>query len=258
MASELEVKIPLVGRASRAGETVEGGTRAIEGDARGMRAMLVLPEPGDAPWPGVVVIHEALGVTDDIRRIARRFADSGYAAVVPDLFDGLGPKPICILRTVRAYRQGGGRALGALEATRDWLGSHDLVDASRIGVAGFCMGGGFALLLGRREGVGAAAAFYGDVPAHAEALAGVCPVVGSFGGQDRIFGKNGERLAAHLKQIGVRHDVKTYPEAGHSFMSWYGGINGLLGPLTPLRARYHEPSAEDAWSRVLAFFTANL
>jgi carboxymethylenebutenolidase len=223
-----------------------------------LTAALALPESGAGPWPGVVVAHEGLGLTDDIRRIAGRFADNGYAAVVPDLFEGQGPKPVCIMRTFRAYKEGGGRALEAIRRTHAWLAARDDVDAARVGAAGFCMGGGFVLLLGRDAGIGAAAVFYGDVPKKPERLEGVCPVVASYGARDKLFGANGPVLESHLQQLGVGHDVKTYPEAGHSFMSCYGGLTGLLGPMTPLRAKYHEPSAEDAWGRVLAFFAENL
>ncbi len=68
----------------------------------------------------MIVVHELLGLNDDIRRITRRFADAGYFALAPDLFDGLGPKPICIMRTMRAYQQGGGRACGARKLCRGW------------------------------------------------------------------------------------------------------------------------------------------
>jgi carboxymethylenebutenolidase len=225
------------------------------GDGR-MQATLALPDP--APMggsPGVIVIHEILGLNDDIRRIARRFAGSGYAALAPDLFDGLGPKPICIARTIREYRRGGGRALEALEAARAFLAARPEVDGARIGVAGFCMGGGFALLLGRRPEVGAAAAFYGEVPGD---LGGVCPVVAGYGARDRVFGENGHLLEQRLRELGVAHDVVTYPDAGHSFMSRYEGWTERLARLGPLHAGHHEPSAEDSWRRMLAFFAEHL
>jgi carboxymethylenebutenolidase len=236
---------------------LESEVRIPVGD-RTMRAALALPDGGDAAGPGVIVIHEILGLNDDMRRIACRFASAGYAALAPDLFEGLGPRPICIVRTIRAYRRGGGRALAALDAARDWLSSHAEVAADRIGVAGFCMGGGFALLLGLRDDVGAAAAFYGEVPPSATELEGVCPVVAGFGGRDRIFGAGGQLLEQHLKQLGVAHDVVTYPEAGHSFMSQYSGLTACLAPLPPLRAGYEEAAAEDSWARMLAFFGRHL
>ena len=224
-----------------------------------MRASLALPEHagvGEAgAWPAVIVVHELLGLNDDIRRITRRFADAGYAALAPDLFDGLGPKPICIMRTIRAYSHGGGRALAALEAARSSLSERSDVDGSRIGVAGFCMGGGFALLLGRHPEVGAAAAFYGDVPDDVE---GICPVVSGYGGRDRVFGGNGSRLAGRLDELGVDHDIVTYPDAGHSFMSHHRGVTAALASLSPLRGGHDEAAAEDSWTRMLAFFAEHL
>ncbi|MCH8815215.1 MAG: dienelactone hydrolase family protein [Chloroflexi bacterium] len=219
---------------------------------------LALPESGTAPWPGVIVIHEMLGLNADIRRITRRFADSGYAAVAPDLFAGLGPKPICMMRTVAAYRSGGGRALKAIEASRSWLAERSEVDASRIGVAGFCMGGGFALLMGTTSTIGVTATFYGDVPDRAEDLAGVCPVIGSYGGRDRLFAKRGRRLKRFLDELGVSNDVKVYDGAGHSFMSHHSGLTARLGALSPLHAGYNESAAEDAWPRMLSFFAEHL
>ncbi len=222
-----------------------------------MRGALALPaEPGS--WPGVVVIHELLGLNDDMRRIVRRFAASGYAALAPDLFDGLGPRPLCMWRTLRAYGSGGGRPLRTIEAARAWLAAHAEVDAGRLGVAGFCMGGGFAQLLATRGGVRVAAVFYADVPRRAERLAGVCPVVAGYGGRDLVFGKNGIRLEAHLRELGVPHDVKTYPQAGHSFMSRYEGLTAWLGAVGPLRAGHEQGAAEDSWSRMLAFFAEHL
>lgn len=224
-----------------------------------VRAALALPDhlavDGSPTVPGVIVVHELLGLTDDIGRIARRFADAGYAALAPDLFDGLGPKPICIVRTLRAYRQGGGRALAVLEAARSALSRWPGVDGSRIGVAGFCMGGGFALLLGRHQGVDAVAAFYGDVP---DDLEGICPVVAGYGGRDRFFGRTGTRLARDLDALDVAHDIVTYPDAGHSFMSRYEGLTAIVAPLSPLHAGYEEAAADDSWARVLAFFTEHL
>ncbi|MDQ3127139.1 MAG: dienelactone hydrolase family protein, partial [Chloroflexota bacterium] len=97
--------------------------------------------------PGVIVIHEAIGLNDDIRHIAERFADAGYVALAPDFLSGLGAQPFCIARFARGIgKVGTGRPYRQLAAARDWLAERPEVDAERIGVAGFCMGGGLALL----------------------------------------------------------------------------------------------------------------
>ncbi|MDE0350455.1 MAG: dienelactone hydrolase family protein, partial [Gammaproteobacteria bacterium] len=97
-----------------------------------------------------------------------------------------------------------------------------------MAVAGFCMGGGFAILYAARAPIGAAADFYGAVPEERGALEGICPVVGAYGGRDRVFGGHAERLRGHLEKLGVEHEITTYPDAGHSFMSRYGRLQSLL------------------------------
>jgi carboxymethylenebutenolidase len=208
------------------------------------------------------VLHEALGLNDDIRRIAGRFAANGYVALAPDLLDGLGPKPFCLVRFARGIgRRGVGRPYRQLDAARTWLAGRPDVVPDRIGVAGFCIGGGLAILWAAEAGaqLRVAAPFYAAVPDRPEeALRGICPVVASYGGRDRIFGGMGEPLEAGLEALDVPHDVKTYPEAGHSFMNDVGGLAGSIGRRLPMRAGLHEPSAEDAWRRMLAFFDEHL
>src|SRR5947209_9365024 len=158
--------------------------------------------------PGVVVLHEIWGLNDDMRRIAARFADNGYAAVAPDLYSD-GNKGLCLSRTLLDMTfTKGRRSLAAIEAVRAWLGDRPEVDGTRIGVIGFCMGGGFALLFGTRGSVGAAGVNYGSVPKDRSRLTGVCPVVASYGAEDRQFAPHAQRLEDHLTALGVPHDVK--------------------------------------------------
>ena len=211
--------------------------------------------------PAIVVIHELFGLNGDIRSIASRFADAGYVAIAPDFMSGLGPQPLCIVRFARGLnRIGIGRPYRQLDAIRAWLAKRPEVDASRIGVAGFCIGGGLALLYAATaDEVAAVAPFYAPVPADAETrLAKVCPVVASYGRRDRVFGSMAKRLEAALTSAGVDHDVKSYPGAGHSFMNRHAGIAGWLGTRLPLHAGYEPEAAEDAWERVFAFFAHHL
>jgi carboxymethylenebutenolidase len=228
---------------------------------RSLPAVLAVPE-GEGPWPAVVVIHEAFGLNDDIRRIARRFAANGYVALAPDLLDGLGPKPFCLVRFARGIgRRRTGRPYRQLEAARAWLAGRPEVDGERMGVAGFCIGGGLALLWAADAGpaVRVAAPFYAAVPDEPEAaLRGSCAVVASYGGRDRFFGGMAARLEPALDALGVPHDVKVYPEAGHSFMNEHRGVASAIGRRLPMHAGLHEPSAEDAWRRMLAFFGEHL
>lgn len=224
-----------------------------------LTAYVASPDQGGARRPGVLVLHELFGLNDDIRRIARRFADNGYVALAPDLYS-VGPraKPLCIRRTMQALRSGEGRAFADIETARAWLAARDDVDPSRMAVAGFCMGGGFAILYASRAPIGVAADFYGAVPREVEELEGICPVFGGYGERDRVFVRQADRLRGHLEQLGVEHQVNVYPGAGHSFMNQHGPVRSLLIRLSPMQAGYHEESAEAAWATMLDFFERNL
>lgn len=226
---------------------------------RPMRAALALPS-ATAPRPAVIVIHEIFGLNDDIRRITGRFADLGYVALAVDLYDIGGPRALCVMRTLVSAMSGGAdRILDDLEAARVWLGTRSEVDAARTGVVGFCFGGGFALLYARRAPLKVAGAFYGDVPKTADALRGVCPVLGGFGGRDRIFAPQGARLERHLSELGVSHDVKVYPDAGHSFMSQHPpGVMATLGAWGPMAAGFDADAEADSWRRIERFYREHL
>jgi carboxymethylenebutenolidase len=222
-----------------------------------MRAALALPAAG-LPRPAVLVLHEIFGLNDDIRRLTARFADLGWVALAPDLYDTGGPRALCVLRTLLALRRGEGPVFADLSAAHAWLAARPEVTGDRLGVAGFCLGGGFALLYAVRAPLRAAGVFYGDVPKTAQALRGICPVVAGYGGRDRLYARQGERLERLLTELGVPHDVRIYPQAGHSFMSHGTGWMARLGALGPMAVGF-EPEAEaDSWRRMEAFFREHL
>jgi len=223
------------------------------------RAHLAVPEGSSEPGPGVVVVHEVYGLTDDIRRITQRFATSGYAAIAPDLYDRPRARALCIAETMLTMRRGRGPAFDDIDAARAHLSREPGVDGSRLAVAGFCMGGGFAIVTAVRGPYRVSAPYYGEVPKHAADLSGLCPVVAGYGGKDRLFGPQGARLERHLEALGVPHDVKIYPDAGHSYMSQNPPtLLVRLGAAGPMKAGYDEAAAEDSWARMLAFFERHL
>jgi len=223
-----------------------------------MSASLALPSAAAEPRPGLLVLHEIYGLNADIRRIAARFADEGYVALAPDLYAGRGPRLLCVLRTLQALRRGQGPAFLDLEAARLWLCERPEVDASRIGVVGFCMGGGFATLFAVRAPLGVAAPFYGQTPESMEELMGICPVVASYGERDRFFVSHAQQLGRHLEELGVPHDLKMYPGVGHSFMNQPSGWLPKIFAAGPMSIGYNEAAAEDAWRRMLSFFGEHL
>jgi len=235
-----------------------GGRQAVDvptPDGASLRAELFAVD-GEGPHPGVVVLHESFGLNDDIRRIAARFAQGGYVALAPDLYSH-GTRIVCLSRVMVDMLSGGAaREIGDIHATREALAARPEVDAERIAVAGFCQGGGFALVAGAQPGFSAAAVNYGMVPADRSQLDGVCPVVASYGARDRVVGRTmAERLEGHLAALGVPHDVRTYEQAGHSFFSRVDGWQGWLARVpTPMAVGYDEQAAEDGWRRMLAFF----
>jgi carboxymethylenebutenolidase len=223
--------------------------------AGGLKAHLAVPPVGAGPWPGVVVLHELFGLNDDIRQQADRLAAAGYLALAPDLFSDGGAWR-CIRATFRSLMTGEGKAFEDIEAARRALVERPDC-GGRVGVIGFCMGGGFALLTAAR-GFEAAAPNYAHLPKDLDAtLRGACPVVASYGAKDKSLRGTAAELESSLVRAGVAHDVREYPGAGHSFLNRHDlGPGGAL--LRVGGIGYHEPSAEDAWGRILRFFEEHL
>jgi carboxymethylenebutenolidase len=226
--------------------------RAPHGEVPGY---LAVPAEGAGPWPGVVVIHEAFGLNADIRAKADQMAAHGYVALAPDLYERKAWIR-CVRNAFTQLRAQSGAAFETLDAARSFLaGRADCT--GHTGVIGFCMGGGFALLCATRNGFSAASINYGEVPKNAEAaLAGACPVVGSFGGRDPMGTSHPERLQRALTVLEIPHDIEVYPGSGHRFMTPSSGVGGAVAKLT--RMSYQPADAASSWQRIYAFFGEHL
>ena len=210
-------------------------TEALEG------GYLAAPD-GSGPFPGVVVIHEAYGLNDNIRDVCRRFAAEAYVALGVDLFHGRN-RAFCMARMFGSWLVGKLDDPAVLELTSALgrLAARPEVDDQRLGAIGFCLGGMYAITWACTDArLKAIAPYYGSAPRRKEALRRLCPVVGSWPEKDFTSGAVAT-LEVALNARGVPHDLKLYPGTKHSFFN-------------DRSQAYHPAAAADSWERVLRFF----
>jgi len=209
-----------------------------------------LATPASGRGPGVVVVQEWWGLDDHIADVVDRLASEGFVALAPDLFGGRvahdsdeAGRLMQELPVAQAARDLGGAV--------DFLLQHEAVTSSAVGAVGFCMGGGFVLLLAAQQGekVGAAVPFYGVGPAVPDTYTGVrAAVQGHYGERDDFYPV--EQARAQEEQIhreaGVPVEFFYYP-AGHAFHN----DKDKLGTYDP-------EAAELAWSRTVDFLRTNV
>ncbi|HEU0152632.1 MAG TPA: dienelactone hydrolase family protein [Arenimonas sp.] len=201
-------------------------------------------KPHDKPRGALIVIQEIFGVNHHIRQVTDRFANYGYLAIAPALFDRISPG------TELGYDAEGvarGRALaeelgfnGALDGVR---GVYDLVEGEfRVGVVGYCWGGSVAYLANARIGL-PAVSYYGGrtVPLLKERPK--APLMLHFGEDDPLI--PAEDVAKHREALEDSAEIHVWPGAGHGFNC-------------DQRPDYNEPVAKQALDRTLAFFQKNL
>ncbi len=218
--------------------TFQSGAQQFEG-------YLARPE-GAGPFPGLVIIHEIFGLNENIKDIARRFADEGYVALAVDLFAGRN-RAICMFRFMGQMMLNplNNESIQNLKDTLTFLSEQPGVDAAHLGAVGYCMGGGFAIAWACQDNrLKAIAPYYGANPRPLEAVARMCPVVGSYPDKD-FTTSAGQKLDAALARYDVPHDIKIYPNTRHSFFNDQGPA-------------YAEAAARDSWQRILNFFSEHI
>jgi carboxymethylenebutenolidase len=230
-------------------------TRALDIVVDGRTVVTARPV-ASGPWPGVVMLHEGWGIDDVLRRQADRLASAGYLVYAPDLL-GEGSWLRCIRTVFKAFQARSGKPFELIESCRNELKT-DPDCTGKVGVIGFCMGGGFALLLSA-DGYDAASVNYGPVPSDIDELAArSCPIIASYGGRDWMA-RGVPALRDALRTHHVSHDVEVYPAAGHSFLNDKPNGPLLFRPMVKLSHAGPEPiSASDAWRRIEAFFAEHL
>jgi carboxymethylenebutenolidase len=215
-------------------------------------------EPAGDATGGIVVIQEIFGVNDHIEDVCRRLAAEGWLAVAPHLFHRSGDPKLGYeaMDEGRAHAQEltADGVLADVDAAFARLAEAG-IPRSRTGIVGFCMGGSVALVTAVRCEVGAAVTFYGGGVTEGrfgfgalvdEAPGLQAPWLGLYGDLDRAIPIEGvEELRIVAARSGQPTEIVRYPEAGHGFNC-------------DQRDSYHEPSATDAWRRMLEWFDHHL
>ncbi|MFI8455098.1 dienelactone hydrolase family protein [Kitasatospora sp. NPDC085464] len=229
----------------------QGGSRQnVTFPSNGRTAHGYLARPPLGAGPGLVVVQEWWGLTSHVATMADRFAAEGFTVLAPDLFGGATTHDSA--EAARLKRElPVERAVEDLSGAVDHLLSLDGVVGDAVGVVGFCMGGGFALLLAARAGdrVAAAVPFYGLPPDPDFDYRGLTAhVLGHFGESDRSIPMAAVDEAAIRigEATDIRPEIHFYP-AGHAFMN----DENPLGTYDPLQARI-------AWGRTVTFLQGHL
>ena len=219
-------------------------------DGTALGGYLTRPK-GDVARPAVVVIHGWDGINDHIRDVARRVAKAGYVALAPDLLSRQGGTSSFSSRDAAIAA---GRQLDDEMITNDltgginYLKGQSFVGANKVGVIGFCWGGGKALLFTtRNKDLAGAVIYYGSNPRNLEDVKNItAPVLGQYGGADEPITSAVPQLDEAMKKYGKSFDYKIYPGAPHAF-------NADTSPRS-----YREEAAKEAWDRTLEFFKKHL
>lgn len=227
-----------------------------------MEVYISEPE-GPGPYPGVIVIQEAFGVTNHIERVSDRYSEAGYVVIAPDLYYRKGS------RITLGYDESNFAAafelmesfttetlLNDLNATIEHLNQHAKVKETKLGMVGFCVGGRITYLAassftqleacivyyGGRIGVP-----FGEGLSPLEGTSSIsCPIMGNFGELDGSPSpKDVGIIEAELTKHGKSYDFKIFPGATHGFNC-------------DERSSFHPQVSEEAWSRSLGFFAQHL
>jgi len=209
--------------------------------------MLYSPE-GKGPFPAIVVVHEWWGLSDWVKEQASKLSDQGYVTLAVDLYRGkVAQNPDMAHELMRGLPED--RTGRDLRAAVDFLCSQSNVKKDRVGSIGWCMGGGYSLLVALVvPDLAATVINYGRLVTEPESLDKIhAPILGIFGGKDEgITAENIGQFEAALKKRGKKIEVKIYPDAGHAFEN----PNNKTG--------YRADDAADAWKLTVGFLAANL
>lgn len=227
-------------------DTVAVTFPGLEGPIKGYEAR----PKGAGPFPGLIVIHENRGLTEHIKDVTRRFANQGYAVLGVDLLSRVGGRDKFAtddeaVNAINSLSREG--VIQDLQSAFDYWKGRPYVKGDRVGVIGYCWGGGNALLMATRvPGFRATVVYYGTNPSNIDDVANITgPVLGIYGEQDTRISMNVPALAEAMKKHNKSFEYKVFPGAAHAFFNDTG-------------ANYHPQAAAEAWPMTLAFLERNL
>lgn len=222
---------------------------SFSGAAGSIKAYEVRPN-GTGPFPAMIVIHENRGLTEHLKDVTRRFANQGYVTLGVDLLSRVGgrdsiPADDAAVTAIAALSRDG--VMQDLQSAFDYLKSKNYVKADRIGVIGYCWGGGNSLLMATRvKELRASVVYYGPNPPNIDDTANIGgPMLGLYGEEDPRITVNVPVLAEAMKKYSKSFEYKVYPGARHAFFNDTG-------------ANYNAQAAADAWIVTLAFLEKHL
>jgi len=252
--------------------------------ADGIMMSSFISRPKDGRYPGIIVIHEAFGLNEQIRGVARRYAQEGYVTVAPNLFtrnsDVMNEKNIesamrhmwslppdkrndpTMIEIVMSKMSETERKVANLfflgreemekQMAQDlldcksYLQSLDFVMAEKLGIMGFCMGGGLTYQLSTMHPFNASVPFYGANPKPLESVKKISgPILAFYAGEDERINAGVPSLVEAMVKYKKQFALKIYKGAQHSFFN-------------ETRPSYNKEAANDAWESSVAFYKKNL
>ena len=211
-----------------------------------VRGYLAQPARAAGKLPGVLVVHENRGLNPHIEDIARRVALEQFIAFAPDALTPLGGYPGDEDKARELFAK-----LDQTKTSEDFVAAVGFLKSrpgcsGKVGVVGFCYGGGVANMLATRvPDLGAAVPFYGSQPKSEEVARIKAPLLIHYAEKDDRINAGIADYEAALKANGVKYQIFRYPGTQHGFNN----------DTTP---RYDKAAATLAWQRTIEFFTANL
>lgn len=251
-------------------------------DGTKMTAYVSRPS-NEARHPGIIVIHEAWRLNDQIKGVARRYAQEGFVALAPHLFSRHGVMtegnveramramfsvppakrndPATVQQVMKRMSDTERRVaeifflgrealektmIGDLLSCKDLLQSQSFVRGDRLGITGFCMGGGLAYQMSTLYPFGATVPFYGANPKPIDSVARISgPVLGIYAGEDERINSELPALVESMIKHKKPFELKVYKGVQHAFFN-------------EMRPVYDKAAAEDAWARAVSFFERHL